>query len=94
MILVYITEIVYGTIPTSWHIRIIIYSPFFKKEGWGVGKSIASLIFISNDLFRPSARKSGYSWRRLRLQSVGGPKGIAGMVNGVLVQIQKRRLPS
>jgi len=54
-----LTEIVYGTIQRRDTLDYYL-QPFLKKkvEAW---VSIASLIFISNDLFRPSARKSGYS---------------------------------
>lgn len=45
----------------SWYIRLL-FIVFFKKEGWGVGKSIVLFIFILNDLFRLSVRKSGYLW--------------------------------
>ena len=57
-----------------------------------MGKSIASLIFISNDLFRPSAKEAIHE--AVEIAKRRGHKGIAGMVNGVLRSIQREGVPS
>ena len=58
-----------------------------------MGKSIASLIFISNDLFRPSAERAAIH-EAVEIAKRRGHKGIAGMVNGVLRSIQREGVPS